>query len=67
MLNYKETMDNKTFDPTKYGMIICKHCNGRGYVEPKPYPDRQACPNCGGFGLVEEGNEVPAKTEGGTE
>ena len=40
---------NKKFNPEKYGMIICPHCNSHGYVQ---YPKRQCCPKCGGFGFI---------------
>jgi len=42
-------MNKKTFDPKKYGMVICPWCNGDGYTRN---PNRQCCPKCGGFGLI---------------
>ena len=42
-------MNKKIFNPEKYGMTICPHCNSQGYIQ---YPKRQCCPRCGGFGFI---------------
>jgi DnaJ-class molecular chaperone len=39
----------KTFNPEKYGMIVCPSCIGNGFIQN---PERQCCPQCGGFGFV---------------
>ena len=41
----------KILKPEKYGMVVCKYCNGHGYIH---YPKHQACPKCGGFGLIKK-------------
>ncbi len=48
-------MRDKIFNPTKYGMVICKYCDSHGYIY---YPKRQVCPKCGGFGLIKEEKEA---------
>ncbi len=42
-------MNNKMFNPEKYGMVICPCCNSYGYIQN---PERQCCPKCGGFGFI---------------
>ncbi len=42
-------MKRKTFEPEKYGAVICPCCNNHGYIQN---PERQFCPKCGGFGFV---------------
>ena len=44
---------NKTFDPEKYGMILCPMCDGKGFIIN---PKRKCCPKCGGFGLIKKEN-----------
>jgi DnaJ-class molecular chaperone len=41
----------KQFDPEKYGMTICPHCNGSGSLQDSP-DSMNVCTKCGGFGLV---------------
>jgi DnaJ-class molecular chaperone len=42
---------NKTFDPEKYGMLLCPLCTGKGFVIN---PERQCCQKCGGFGYIKK-------------
>jgi DnaJ-class molecular chaperone len=42
---------NKTFDPGKYGMVLCPLCKGKGFVIN---PEREVCQNCGGFGYIKK-------------
>jgi len=44
---------NKTFDPEKYGMLLCPLCDGKGFIIN---PERKCCPKCGGFGLIKKEN-----------
>ena len=44
---------NKTFNPEKYGMIVCPLCKGKGNVIN---PKRQCCQKCGGFGFIKKWN-----------
>jgi DnaJ-class molecular chaperone len=44
---------NKTFDPEKYGMLLCPLCDGKGFIIN---PKRKCCPKCGGFGLTKKEN-----------
>jgi DnaJ-class molecular chaperone len=44
---------NKTFDPEKYGMLLCPLCDGKGFIIN---PKRKCCPKCGGFGLIKKEN-----------
>jgi hypothetical protein len=41
----------KTWNPEKYGMVICPRCNSNGFVQ---IPKRQPCPSCGGFGFIKK-------------
>jgi len=52
-------MNRKTFEPKKYGMVICPCCKGHGYIQN---PERQCCPKCGGFGFVKRELEQDMKT-----
>jgi DnaJ-class molecular chaperone len=52
-------MSRKTFEPKKYGMVICPCCNGHGYIQS---PKRQCCPKCGGFGFVKKESEKDMNT-----
>ena len=45
----REINVNRTFDPKKYGMILCPLCKGKGFVIN---PERQCCQKCGGFGYI---------------
>ena len=49
----REINVNKTFDPEKYGMILCPLCDGKGFIIN---PKRKSCPKCGGFGLIKKEN-----------
>jgi len=42
----------KKFDPGKYGMVFCPHCNGSGKLVKAFDGFDEVCPKCGGFGLV---------------
>ena len=44
-------MNERVFEPRKYGMLICPCCNSIGYIE---YPKRECCPRCGGFGFIKK-------------
>jgi DnaJ-class molecular chaperone len=44
-------MNKKIFNPEKYGMAACQHCNSNGYIQN---PKRQCCPKCGGFGFIKK-------------
>ena len=44
-------MKKKIFNPEKYGMVTCPSCDSHGYIQN---PERQCCPNCGGFGFVKK-------------
>ncbi len=44
-------MNNRIFNPEKYGMAICPCCNSHGYIQN---PERQCCPKCGGFGFIKK-------------
>ena len=44
---------NKTFDPEKYGMLLCPLCDGKGFIIN---PKRKCCTKCGGFGLIKKEN-----------
>ena len=44
-------MNERVFDPERYGMVICQYCNSTGYIQ---YPKRQCCRNCGGFGFIKK-------------
>jgi DnaJ-class molecular chaperone len=52
-------MKKKTFEPEKYGMVLCPCCNGVGYIQN---PERQCCPKCGGFGFVKKESEEDMNT-----
>jgi PHP family Zn ribbon phosphoesterase len=44
-------MNKKIFNPEKYGMAACQHCNSNEYIQN---PKRQCCPKCGGFGFIKK-------------
>jgi len=44
-------MTQKIFNPEQYGMVICPCCNRQGYIQ---HPNRQCCPQCGGFGFIKK-------------
>ena len=44
---------NKTFDPEKYGMVVCPLCKSKGFIIN---PKRKCCTKCGGFGLIKKEN-----------
>jgi len=52
----EKSIRNKSFNPEKYGMVVCPDCKSDGYVG---YPERQCCPKCGGFGFVKKEEEAP--------
>jgi hypothetical protein len=45
-------MSKKIFNPENYDMFICPCCNSHGYIRN---PERQCCPECGGFGFIKKG------------
>ncbi len=47
----------KTFDPTKYNMVLCPLCNGKGKLEKNP-DSFDVCKECGGFGFIKNGSEI---------
>ena len=51
-----------SFDPEKHGMMVCRNCNGIGYIQN---PKRQCCPKCGGFGLIKKEKEAFEMNGGG--
>jgi len=51
-------MKKRVFNPERYGMVICQHCNGTGYIQN---PKRQCCPKCGGFGLIIKAKDISDK------
>jgi PHP family Zn ribbon phosphoesterase len=65
----KETME-KECDPGKYGMIICRQCNGLGRFLNEAH-ETVVCKACGGFGAVksvaERSIEKDQMSEGGDE
>jgi uncharacterized OB-fold protein len=50
-----KSIRNKSFNPEKYGMLVCPVCKSDGYVG---YPKRQCCPKCGGFGFIKKEKET---------
>ncbi len=44
-------MKKTSFNPEKYGMVVCPVCKSDGYIRQ---PKRQLCPKCGGFGYVKD-------------
>jgi hypothetical protein len=54
-------MDKKTFNPGKYGMIICPGCNGHGFIEN--HQGRDVCSKCGAFGFIKKVDESKENTE----
>jgi len=44
---------NKTFDPEKYGMVVCPLCKGKGFIIN---PKRECCQKRGGFGFIKKEN-----------
>lgn len=60
-----KSVRKKSFNPEKYGMVVCPDCKSNGYVWN---PERQSCPKCGGFGFIKKEEEVPDdEDEGGQE
>lgn len=55
-----KSMKKKSFNPEKYGMVVCPDCNSNGYFE---YPERQCCQKCGGFGFIKKEEEPPKKED----
>jgi DnaJ-class molecular chaperone len=54
-------MDKKTFNPEKYGMIICPGCYGHGFIE---YDEgRNVCSKCGGFGFIKKVDDSKENAE----
>ncbi len=53
----------KTFDPNKYGMVICPQCDGDGYILQGE--ERECCPKCGGFGYIKKEPEEDINTSPG--
>ena len=50
----EKSIRNKTFNPEKYGMVVCPDCKSNGYVWNA---ERQSCPKCGGFGFIKKEKE----------
>jgi len=44
---------SKTFDPEKYGMVVCPLCKSKGSIIN---PKRECCQKCGGFGFIKKEN-----------
>ena len=53
---------DKNFAPEKYGMVICPHCDGKGFLikesEGTGVSVRKVCIRCGGFGAIKKEEEV---------
>jgi len=43
----------KTFDPTKYNMVLCPLCKGKGRLDKNP-DGFDVCKECGGFGFIKK-------------
>ena len=43
----------KTFDPTKYNMVFCPLCKGKGRLDKNP-DGFVVCKECGGFGFIKK-------------
>jgi DnaJ-class molecular chaperone len=56
---FRTDMD-ETFNPDKYGMLVCPECNGNGKF-PNDSGDVEVCAGCGGFGFIKK-EEDPEKT-----
>jgi uncharacterized OB-fold protein len=52
-------MNERVFNPGRYGMVICQYCRSAGYIH---YPRRQCCPKCGGFGFIKKEAEQDMST-----
>lgn len=46
------------FNPERYGMISCPHCNGKGRIF-KTLKEFNVCIVCGGFGAIKTPKEKP--------
>lgn len=46
----------KTFDPTKFNMVLCPLCKGEGRLPKKP-DGFDVCKECGGFGFIKREKE----------
>ena len=53
---------DETFDPEKYGMLVCFGCNGDGKLL-NDSGDVEVCTRCGGFGFIKK-EEDPDKIKG---
>jgi hypothetical protein len=53
---------DKTFDPEKYGMLVCVRCDGSGKLL-NDSGDIEISPRCGGFGFIKK-EEDPDKIDG---
>jgi DnaJ-class molecular chaperone len=49
----------KPYSPEKYGLVICRECNGIGKL-PKNPKGVKVCEKCGGFGFIKN-EETPVK------
>ena len=47
----------KTFDPTKYNMVFCPLCKGKGRLDKNP-DGFVVCKECGGFGFIKNESEI---------
>jgi uncharacterized OB-fold protein len=50
-IDRNKSIRTKSFNPENYGMVICPRCDSQGYIQN---PERQCCPNCGGFGFIKK-------------
>ena len=47
----QRSIENKNFDPGKYGMVVCPDCEGKGYIQIQN-PKRQCCSKGRSFGFI---------------
>ncbi len=47
----------KTFDPTKYNMVLCPLCKGKGKLDKNP-DGFDVCKECEGFGFIKNESEI---------
>jgi len=50
----KKIREHKSFDPQRYGMVLCPLCKGKGFIIN---PKRKCCQRCGGFGFIKTETE----------
>ncbi len=52
----------KTFDPTKYNMILCPLCKGKGTLDKNP-DGFDVCKECEGFGFFKNEPQIFVEVE----